>query len=277
MILALAVIVGVIHWKLKPEPTEKEYREAGWGMTSRAAWEGRYAPDFELKTSGGKTFKLSENVGKKIIVLNFFATWCGPCRDEMPELNQYYEDHKDEKFLLLAIDAEEKPDAVEGYVKELKLDFPIGIDEGPIRKQYSVSVLPTTALVGIDGKVQFYETGAIANAQVAFDNLLKVNRMLSQHGMAITAEEYKRQTAKQPPLPLTGPEQSKEEEVKLDERGRRIAARMDCPCGCTDKVLSCRCNTATKIKEALASEKFEGQTDAQIITALNKRFCSGGI
>jgi thiol-disulfide isomerase/thioredoxin len=191
MILMLAAIVGLMHRKLKPEPTEKEYREAGWGMTSRAAWEGRYAPDFELKTSGGKTFKLSENVGKKIVVLNFFATWCGPCREEMPELNQYYQDHKDENFLLLAIDAEEKPDAVEGYVREAKLDFPVGIDEGPIRKQYSVSAFPTTVLVGIDGKVQLYETGAIANAQVAFDNLLKVNRMYSQHGMAITAEEYK--------------------------------------------------------------------------------------
>ena len=149
MILVLAAIVGLIHWKLKPEPTEKEYREAGWGMTSRAAWQGRYAPDFELKTSGGKTFKLSENVGKKIVVLNFFATWCGPCREEMPELNQYYQDHKDENFLLLAIDAEEKPDAVEGYVREAKLDFPVGIDEGPIRKQYSVSAFPTTVLVGI--------------------------------------------------------------------------------------------------------------------------------
>jgi thiol-disulfide isomerase/thioredoxin len=277
MILALAAIVGILHWKLKPEPTEKEYREAGWGMASRAAWEGRYAPDFELKISGGNTFKLSENVGKKIIVLNFFATWCGPCREEMPELNQYYKDHKDENFLLLAVDAEEKPEVVDGYVRELKLDFPAGVDEGPIRRQYSVNAFPTTVLVGIDGKVQLYETGAIANAQVAFDNLLKVNRMLSQHGMAVTAEEYKKQTAKQPPLLAPGPEQSKEEEGKLDERGKRIAAQMDCPCGCSDKVQACRCNTAAKIKKALVSEKFEGMTDAQVIAALNKRFCGGAM
>lgn len=277
MIVVMAAIVGVIQWKVKPEPTEKEYQQADWGMRSRANWQGKYAPDFELKTTQGETFKLSESVGKKVIVINFFATWCEPCREEMPELNQYYTDHKNEDFVLLAVDDDEKPDAVEGFRKELKLDFPVGIDDGAIGKQYSVSAYPTTVLVGVDGRVQLYEVGGLANADVAFDNLLKMNRQLAKSGVAISAEEYKKQAAKQPPLLAPRKVQPKEEAIKLDERGKRIAAHMDCPCGCDDRVEACKCNTSTKIKKALATEKFENQTDAQIMMALNKRYCMGSM
>lgn len=275
MILLMATLVGVIHWKVKPEPTLREFQEVGWGMNSRAAWQGKFAPDFELKTTRGETFKLSENIGKKVMVINFFATWCGPCRDEMPELNEYYNAHKSQDLILLAVDAEEKPDAVEGFWKELKLDFPVGIDEGAIRKQYGVSAYPTTVLVGVDGKVQLYEVGGLGNAEVAFDSLLKMNRQFTKSGVAISAEDYKKQVAKQLPLPAPVPAPLKEEAIKLDARGKRIAAHMDCPCGCENRVEACTCNTSTKIKKALAAEKFEKQTDAQIMMALNKRYCMG--
>jgi thiol-disulfide isomerase/thioredoxin len=276
MIVLMATLVGVIHWKVKPEPTQKEFQDADWGMSSRAAWQGKYAPDFELKTTGGETFKLSENIGKKVIVINFFATWCEPCREEMPELNQYYSDHKNDNFILLAIDADEKPAAVDGFFAELKLDFPVGIDDGRIRNQYGVGAFPTTVLVGVDGRVQFYEVGGLANAEVAFDNLLRMNRQLTKSGVVISAEEYKKQVAKQPPLLGPGPPPPpKEEALKLDERGKRIAAHMDCPCGCDNRVEACTCNTAKKIKKALATEKFANQTDAQIMMALNKRYCMG--
>ena len=271
----MTTIVGIIHWKVKPQPTEKEYQDAGLGMSSRAAWQGKYAPDFELKTTQGGTFKLSENIGKKVIVINFFATWCGPCREEMPELNEYYNAHKDDDFILLAIDANEKPDAVEGFCRELKLDFPVGIDERPIEQQYGVTAYPTTVLIGVDGRIELYEVGGLANAEVAFDNLLKMNRQIAKSGAAISAEVYKKQVAKQPPLLTHVPQPPKEDSIKLDERGKRIAARMDCPCGCDKRVGVCTCNTATRIKTALATEKFESQTDVQIMMALNKRYCMG--
>src|SRR5712664_1559340 len=68
------------------------------------------------------------------------------------------------------IDTEEKQDRVDAFLHDLKIDFPAGVDAGPIQKQYGVSAFPTTVLIGVDGKVQFYETGALANAEVAFDN-----------------------------------------------------------------------------------------------------------
>lgn len=278
-IVLTGILLSVFHYELKPTPSDKEVREEARGMSGGVEWRGQIAPDFEITTTKGDRFRLSDNVGKKIVVLNFFATWCGPCRAEMPELNRYFNEHKSESFLLLGIDAEEKGDRVEAFLDELKLDFPAGIDEGPIRRQYGVESFPTTVVIGVDGKVQFYETGALVNAEVAFDNLLQQNRQLMQAGRVISPEDYRLLAQKQAALPLRHPEQNRtaEEEFKLDERGKRIAARMDCPCGCDDKVEKCSCNNSKKIKKALASEDFKDRPDEEIIRSLNKRFCSGAM
>src|SRR5215472_224442 len=234
----MGVVLGVLHLKLKPPLDEKAIGAYAQSMTNSIEWQGQIAPDFEFKTMKGERFQLSDNIGKNIIVLNFFATWCGPCREEMPELNRYFNEHKADSFLLVGIDAEEKQDRVEQFLKELKVDFPAGIDEGGIQKQYGVSVFPTTVLIGVDGKVQFYETGALVNAEVAFDNLLRQNRELTASGKAISLEDYRLHAQKQQALPMRRAEakNSEEEEYKLDPRGKRIVARMDCPCGCEKKV-----------------------------------------
>jgi peroxiredoxin len=144
LIVASGVLLGVLHYKLKPGPTSTEIRDQAHTMIAYTEWRGQIAPDFELKTNDGATFRLSDNIGQKIIVLNFFATWCGPCRAEMPELNRYFNDHRSDSFLLLAIDSEEQPDRVEDFLRELKLDFPAGIDQGSIQRQYGVTSFPTT-------------------------------------------------------------------------------------------------------------------------------------
>ena len=147
LIVASGVLLGVLHYKLKPSPTNNEVRDQARNMIGYTEWRGQIAPDFELKTNDGTTFRLSENIGKRIIVLNFFATWCGPCRAEMPELNRYFNDHKSDSFLILGIDSEEQPDRVQDFVQELKLDFPTGIDTGPIQRRYGVNSFPTTVLI----------------------------------------------------------------------------------------------------------------------------------
>jgi len=278
-ILVTGLLLTVVHYKLKPVPTEKEIRDQSWGMSGGVDWRDHIAPDFGITTTRGEDFRLSDNIGKKVIVLNFFATWCGPCRAEMPELNRYFNEHKSQPFVLMGIDAEEKDDRVEAFLKELKVDFPAGVDEGAIRKQYGVESFPTTVVIGVDGKVQLYETGALFNADVAFDNLLAQNQKLLQAGQTISPEAYRQAAQNQPSLPLRHPEVNPEpkEETSLDERGKRIAARMDCPCGCDDKVQKCSCKTATNIKKALASEDFKNKSDDEVIKALNKRFCSGAM
>jgi thiol-disulfide isomerase/thioredoxin len=278
-ILVTGVLLTTLHYRLKPAPTEKEIHDQSRGMSGGVDWRNRTAPDFEVTTTQGERFKLSENVGKKIVALNFFATWCGPCRAEMPELNRYFNEHKSQPFILLGIDAEEKGDRVDAFLQELKVDFPAGVDDGPIRKMYGVESFPTTVVIGVDGKVQLYETGALANADVAFDNLLRQNQKLIQDGQTISPEAYRLAAQNQLSLPLRQPEPASQEkeEFQLDERGKRIVARMTCPCGCDDTVQKCSCNTSKKIKKALVSEDFKDQSDDEIVKALNKRFCSGAM
>ena len=280
-IAVTGIALGLVHYKIKPGPDEKALRESSQELSSSTHWQGQIAPDFELTTTRGDHFQLSESMGKKIVVLNFFATWCGPCRDEMPELNRYFNEHKAESFQLVAIDAEEKPDVVEQFFQELKLDFPVGIDSGPIRKQYGVHSFPTTVLIGVDGKVQFYEIGGLANTEVAFDAFLRINSDLMKTGRIISPEDYRRESQKQLALPSSQAEdrkaESRDDGNRLDARGQRIVARMDCPCGCEKKVQTCTCNTSKKIKKALSSENFQERQDGEVIRSLNKRFCGEGM
>jgi peroxiredoxin len=266
--------LGAFHYELKPKPSEQDLQNVAQGMSSRIKWRGQIAPDIELKTTRGDTFRLSDNIGKKIIVLNFFATWCQPCRAEMPELNRYFNDHKSDSFLLLGIDSEENPNTVAGFLSELKIDFLVGIDAGAIRQQYGVNALPTTVLIGVDGKVQFYEEGALANADVAFDPLLQKNLQLIKAKDVIAVEAYRILAKQQPSLPeiKTEPNTSSEKD-KLNPRAKDIAARMDCTCGCDKKVQICTCNASTKIKHALATEQIDGKSDTEVMKSLNKRFC----
>ncbi|HEV3210244.1 MAG TPA: TlpA disulfide reductase family protein [Chthoniobacterales bacterium] len=268
------IALGAFHYELKPKPTQRDLQNVAQGMASRITWRGQIAPDIEVKTTRGDTFQLSDNVGKKIIVLNFFATWCQPCREEMPELNRYFNDHKSESFVLVGIDSEENPNTVAGFLSELKVDFPVGIDAGPIRQQYGVTSLPTTVLIGVDGKVQFYEEGALANADVAFDALLQKNLQLIKANEVIAVETYRLLAKQQPSLPVIKKEaNTSSEQDKLDPRAKDIAARMDCTCGCDKKVQICTCNASTKIKHALATEAIDGKSDTEVMRSLNKRFC----
>lgn len=279
-ILATGVLFGFLQYELKPPIDQQALNHMANDARATVEWRGQIAPDFVLKTTSGERFQLSDNVGKKIIVLNFFATWCGPCQEEMPELNSYFDQHSSESFLLVGIDANEKQDLVDRFVKLYKLDFRVGIDDGSIQKQYGVTAFPTTVLIGVDGKVQFYEAGELANAEVAFDNLLQKNQQLLAAGKAISAADFRAQAQAHRVLPSQQIQEAKaksdDEANKLDARSQRIVARMDCPCGCDQKVQECTCNTSTKIKSALSAGSFNGKSDDQVIRELNKQFCVGG-
>ncbi len=271
------ILLGICHYKLKPAANDTELQNYADTMKGRTLWRGQIAPDFELTTTSAEHFKLSDQVGKKVIVLNFFATWCGPCRAEMPELNRYYKEHQDQNFIIIGIDSEEKQERVTDFLKELKVEFPSGIDEGPIQKQYGVASFPTSVLIGVDGKIQFYESGALVNAEVAFDNLLKYNRELTASGRAISPFDYVQQAKDHPALPSLHPDQNKsaDETPKLGESAMRIAGKMDCTCGCDKKVQTCTCHSSKKIKDVLAKEDFKDMPDDAVIRSLNKRFCPG--
>ncbi|HLR63067.1 MAG TPA: TlpA disulfide reductase family protein [Lentibacillus sp.] len=117
---------------------------------------GNYAPDFEVKTLSGETFKLSDLRGEKVI-LNFWASWCGPCKKEMPEMQKFHEEYGDQ-VKVVAVNLTGKDSgikAVQEYVDKNGYTYPIPLDKNSeIQDAYSVYNIPTTYFIGTDGKVQ---------------------------------------------------------------------------------------------------------------------------
>lgn len=111
------------------------------------------APDFTLNYLNGEEVSLSDFRGK-VVFLNFWATWCGPCRVEMPSMNDLHADLKDENFVLLAVNQQEEPSVVADFVEEQGYDFPILMDRnGRTSYQYGIRGIPTTYIIGPDGNV----------------------------------------------------------------------------------------------------------------------------
>lgn len=120
--------------------------------------QGDTPPDFELETLSGDTVKLSDYKGKKVI-LNFWASWCGPCKAEMPHMEKYYEKNKDSsnvEIIAVNLTAAERRglDGVEEFIDEYGLTFPIPLDkDGEIGEMYEVMTIPTSFILGTDGKL----------------------------------------------------------------------------------------------------------------------------
>lgn len=127
---------------------------------------GSPAPDFELRTVDGQVYKLSDLKGQSVM-LNFFATWCPPCRAEMELLEETYQQHKEQGFLILAINLNESDVAVSSFQQKLGLTFPIVIDKGDqVSRRYDIVPLPTSYFVDKDGIVRGKWTGEIRQPQM---------------------------------------------------------------------------------------------------------------
>ena len=118
-----------------------------------APQQGFLAPDFDLKTPAGESIKLSELRGQAVLV-NLWATWCPPCRDEMQSIEKIYQEYKGEGFTVLAVNMtyQDDPFAVVPFVDEQGLTFPILLDEtGETAEAYQLRSLPSSYFIGRDG------------------------------------------------------------------------------------------------------------------------------
>ena len=117
--------------------------------------------EFELASIKGAKIKLSSLKGK-IVLLNFWATWCGPCRKEMPSMQRMYDKLKSEGLEILAVDLMEDKRQVEGFAKELGLSFPILLDsDGKVGALYDARSIPTTYLLDRRGLLFSRAIGAL--------------------------------------------------------------------------------------------------------------------
>ncbi|WP_391559912.1 peroxiredoxin family protein [Robertmurraya sp.] len=124
------------------------------GVDLSQVQEGKLAPDFELTTLEGKTANLSDYKGKKVI-LNFWATWCPPCKAEMPHMQNFYENNKDNGIEVLTVNLtnmEKSKSDIEKFVKDYSLSFAVLLDEeGTIGMQYQAFTIPTSYIIDSNG------------------------------------------------------------------------------------------------------------------------------
>ncbi|WP_461829113.1 TlpA disulfide reductase family protein [Aquifex sp.] len=113
---------------------------------------GKPAPDFTLKTLDGREISLKDFKGK-VVLINFWATWCPPCREELPLFERLYKKYKDKGFVILAVNTD--PENLQDFLKDYgeNLSFPILIGNDDILNKYPVRGLPTSILIDREGKI----------------------------------------------------------------------------------------------------------------------------
>lgn len=124
------------------------------------------SPDVQLTDLDGKPVALSDFRGQ-VILYNAWATWCPPCKQEMPTLQAYYETHKEQGFVIVAIEDGQPIEEVRAFVDEYRLTFPVWPDpENQATKTFRTNSLPTSFVIDRDGVVRLTWTGAISRAML---------------------------------------------------------------------------------------------------------------
>ena len=119
------------------------------------------APDFTVYTLSGEAVRLSDYAGKPVVI-NFWATWCPPCRQELPGFENAWQQYGDDVVFLMVECGGESVDEVESFIAEGGYTFPVYVDsDGSGAAAYGINAIPVTALVDAEGKVFAYQVGAV--------------------------------------------------------------------------------------------------------------------
>ena len=150
--------IGVKRWAVESGRPEG-------GLSS-----GSHAPEFTLSSLDGKTVDLGKTTERnRVVVVNFWATWCGPCRLEMPQFDRAYTEMRAQGLEILAI-SDEPAEAIREYLSERPVEFPILLDtDGEVAKLYEVEALPTTVVLNRHGQILMVRRGL----QPGFEQALK--------------------------------------------------------------------------------------------------------
>jgi len=147
-----------------------------WSMGSRVPVVGAPAEDFRLVDLDGKSQSLSQYRGK-VVLLNFWATWCKPCTTEMPAMQTTYDKLRDKGFVVLAINELEDDAKVREHIKQHGHTFPVLMDrENKVANQFGVFGLPVSVFIDEKGVVQEYIKGGLLTEQLILDVVAKIQK-----------------------------------------------------------------------------------------------------
>lgn len=170
LVVGIFIFVLVAYSAATPDANNSGVNTSGLEV---APVKGALAPDFELAGLDGEVVKLSDFRGQ-VVLVNFWATWCGPCRLEMPALQSRYEKYGSD-FAILAVDNDESAEAVDAFFKELNLSFQPLLDPGAETQElYRVRGYPSSVFIDADGVIQIVHIGMMTEGQLD-DYLLEMN------------------------------------------------------------------------------------------------------
>ena len=134
---------------------------------------GVAAPDFASKSNSGRNVRLSELRGQ-VVLINFWASWCGPCRQELPVLNKVYAQYRAAGFMLLAVNVDDNRKDADAMLKRLDLRFPILFDGSKnVAKLYGVDMMPATLLIDRDGRVRYVHRGYYSGYEQKYERQVR--------------------------------------------------------------------------------------------------------
>jgi peroxiredoxin len=132
-----------------------------------------FAPDFTLRGADGRNVRLDELRGQ-VVLVNFWATWCGPCREEMPRLDTLYQKYRKSGFVLLGVNVDDDPRTALATATKLNVSFPVLLDtDKKVSKLYDLNTMPSTIVIDRDGKVRFLTRGFHAGTERDYEQQIR--------------------------------------------------------------------------------------------------------
>lgn len=169
LVLPLVLVFVIAGCKRGEKPVTSSSTDTQPKTTTQAATAtttgadvGAMMPEYGAMNLDGSKFELASHKGK-VVLLNVWATWCGPCRFEIPELKKIHDANSAKGFEVVGVSVDESDvDSVKQFVSEQKMQYPVALDpQGKIAVILNTSVLPTTVLVGRDGRILWKKYGPI--------------------------------------------------------------------------------------------------------------------
>jgi len=229
------------------------------------------APDFSLGDLSGQKLRLADYRGK-VVLLDFWATWCGPCRIEIPGFVELQNRYRDKGFTIIGISMDDGPEPVKEFYREFKMNYPVALGDEKVSELYGGIIgLPTSLLIGRDGRIYAKHTGAAP--QSTFEE--EIQMLLTakgdeevdgfkQSGRVAPSDKIEVATPEEVNSEIPGVDVSK---LTVEQKAgfKKVLQKEQCNCGCNFNLLKCRlddrsCGVSRKLaKEQLAI--FLGQAE----------------